>query len=133
MDIVALLETLVKDIFEAADRFFDNPKDFYTLETSVKSTTEAFSAAFLGNVLSLLDKQISKDCWRIDHYTAQRHDRRTYMTTVGDVAFDCTYYRNKIDKSYHYLIEELVGISKNERMSEAAEAAILTEALKTSY
>lgn len=133
MDIVALLETLVKGILEAEEHFFDNPKDFYSLETSVKSTTEAFSAAFLGNVLSSVDKQIYENTFRKDKYNAQRRAKRTYITTVGDITFDCTYYQNKKDKSYHYLTEELVGISKNERMSEAAETAILTEALKTSY
>ena len=48
MDIVTLLEVLVKGLNEAEEKFFENPKDFFALETSVKSTTEAFAAEYLG-------------------------------------------------------------------------------------
>ena len=58
MDIVALLEQLVKGILDAEEKFFANPKDFYSLETAVKSSAEAFSAGFLGTVLSSMDRQI---------------------------------------------------------------------------
>ena len=55
MNIVTLLEELVNGLIAAEDSFFQNPKDFYSLEKSVKSTTEAFSAAFLGNVLTSMN------------------------------------------------------------------------------
>ena len=42
MDIVALLEVLVKEIIAAEEKFLKNPKDFYSLETSVKASTENF-------------------------------------------------------------------------------------------
>ena len=51
MDIVALLEVLVKEIIAAEEKFLKNPKDFYSLETSVKASTENFSAGFLSAVL----------------------------------------------------------------------------------
>lgn len=133
MAIVSLLETLVKGIIDAEEKFFDNPKDFYGLETSVKQAAETFSAAFLGEVLSSMNGQIYDNTWRKDHYNAQRTDKRTIISSVGDVTFDCTYYRNREDKSYHYLLEELINLDKHERLTEAAEAAVLTEALKTSY
>ena len=51
MDIISLLETLVNEILTAEEKFLKDPKDFYTLETSVKSSTESFSAGFLSCVL----------------------------------------------------------------------------------
>ena len=133
MAIVSLLETLVKGILEAEEKFFNNPKDFYGLETSVKHAAETFSASFLGEVLSSMNGQIYDNTWRKSTYIAQRTDKRTIISTVGDVTFDCTYYRNRKDKSYHYLVEELINLDKHERLTEAAEVAVLTEALKTSY
>ena len=133
MAIVSLLETLVKGILDAEEKFFNNPKDFYGLETSVKHAAETFSAAFLGEVLSSMNGQIYDNTWRKGRYNAQRTDKRTIISTVGDVTFDCTYYRNRDDKSYHYLLEELINLDKHERLTEAAEVAVLTEALKTSY
>ena len=134
MDIVTLLELLVKGLNKAEENFFNNPKDFYSLETSVKSTTESFAAAYLGMVISSINGQIYKDGWRIGKYTVQRNDKRTLITSVGDVIFDSTYYQDVENKGeYHYLTEEILGISGHERFSEAAEVAMLTEALKTSY
>ena len=133
MAIVSLLETLVKGILEAEEKFFNNPQDFYSLETAVKHAAETFSADFLSTVLSSMNKQINDNVWRKSKYNKQRTDKRTIITTVGDVTFDCTYFRNKEDNSYHYLLEELINLDKHERLTEAAEVAVLTEALKTSY
>ena len=134
MDIVTLLEILVKGLNEAEEKFFENPKDFYSLETSVKSTTEKFAASYLGVILSSINTQIYKDAWRKGKYNVHRNDTRKLITSVGDVSFDSTYYESCEKKGeYHYLLEEIVGISVHERFSEAAEVAILTEAMKTSY
>ena len=61
MNIVTLIEELVNGLIAAEDIFFQNPKDFYSLEKSVKSTTEAFSASFLGNVLTSMNEKIYED------------------------------------------------------------------------
>lgn len=134
MDIISLLELLVKGLNEAEEKFLNNPKDFYSLETSVKSTTEAFAASYLGVLLSSVNKQIYNDGWRKGKYTVQRNDKRTIISSVGDVTFESTYYQSCENKGeYHYLTEEILGITAHERFTEAAEVAILTEALKTSY
>lgn len=133
MTIVSLLETLVQGILEAEENFFNNPQDFYSLETSVKHAAETFSADFLSTVLSSMNSQIYDNAWRKSRYNVQRTDKRTIISSVGDITFDCTYFRSKEDNSYHYLLEELINLDKHERLTEAAEAAVLTEALKTSY
>lgn len=134
MSIVALLETLVEEIFKAEEKFLKDPKDFYSLETSVKASTEAFSAGFLGQVLSGMDESLCKDAWRKLEYNVIRHDKRTLITSVGDVVFNSTYFKSrKGHGSCHYLVEEMLGLDAHERFSEAAETAILEEAVKTSY
>jgi len=133
MNIVALLEVLVKGLLEAEEKFLSNPKDFYGLEKAVKTSTDAMAAEFLGNVLSSINKQIYDNAWRKGRYTVARNDTRTLISSVGDVTFDCTYYKKVEDSSFHYLLEELMHLDKHERLTEAAETMILTEALKTSY
>ena len=134
MDIISLLEVLVNGLIAAENKFFENPKDFYSLETSVKSTTDALAAGFLGSLLTRVNEQIYIDGWRQGKYNVQRNDQRTLITSVGDVTFTSTYYESCTNKGqYHYLLEEILGIEAHERFSEAAEVAILTEALKTSY
>lgn len=92
MNIVTLLEELVNGLIAAEDKFLQNPKDFYSLEKSVKATTEAFSAAFLSNALNSINKQIYEDGWRQGKYKVQRNDFRTLISSVGDVTFESTYY-----------------------------------------
>lgn len=134
MNIVSLLELLVNGLIEAEENFFDNPKDFYSLEKAVKSTTESFSAGFLGEVLSSVNKQIYDCSWRKGRYNVQRNDKRTIVTSVGDVTFDCTYYKRlTTEGGYVSLLEDMIGLDNHERFSEEAEVQMLTEALKTSY
>ena len=61
MNIVTLLEELVNTLLEAEEDFYQNPKDFYTLEKKAKSTTEAFTASFLANVLNSMNQKIYED------------------------------------------------------------------------
>ena len=133
MNIVTLLEELVNSLSAAEDIFLENPKDFYSLEKSAKASTEAFAASFLGEVLSSVNKRICDSSWRDDRYTIQRTDSRTVISSVGDITFDCTYFRSKTNGSYTYLLEDVIGLTKNERFTEEAEVLLLTEALKTSY
>ena len=134
MDIVTLLEGLVNGLIEAEEKFLNNPKDFYSLEKSVKATTESFSAGFLGAVLSSVNEQICNSVWRQGRYTIQRNDKRTLITSVGDVTFDCTYFKSMFpENKYTYLLADMIGLDKHERFSEEAEVLLLTEALKTSY
>ena len=134
MSIVSLFDELAKSIFAAEEIFFKNPKDFHSLENSVKTSTEAFAARFLGEVLSGLDKCIYESTWREEKYAVQRRDKRTLISTVGDITFDCTYYRGIGKHSgFTHLLEEFIGLDRNEKFTEDAEVAILSEALKISY
>ena len=133
MNIVSLLEELVNTLLLAEEDFYQNPKDFYTLEKKAKSTTEAFTAGFLSNVLNSMNQKIYEDRWRKDKYTVQRTDTRTLISSVGDIRFSSTYYRSRKDGKHHYLVEEILGLDTHERFTEEAEVVMLTEALKTSY
>ena len=84
MNIVPLLESLANEILAAEELFLKNPKDFHSLEISVKSSTESFAASFLGEVLSTLNSCIFESGWRKERYTSHRLDKRTLISSVGD-------------------------------------------------
>ncbi len=52
---------------------------------------------------------------------------RTLITAAGDVIFTRTLYQNRKDKTYHFLLDELMGLPSHERFSEQAEAKVLRE------
>lgn len=114
--------------------FFENPKNFSELEVSVKSSTNEFAASFFEAILSEMDQAIRNTSWRNGRYTIHRNDTRTLISSVGDISFKCTYYKSKTEKNtFTYLLENLIGLERNERFTEVAEALMLCEALKTSY
>lgn len=135
MEIVSLLHFLVNGLIEAEDKFYSNPKDFHSLEKATKATTDAVAAQFMSAVLSTLDEQIYNNAVRKENYNAQRKRKRTLVSSVGDLTFDCTLYRKKGVKAGGYvaLLPQMIGLDKHERFTEEAEVVILTEALKTSY
>ncbi len=107
--------------------FFENPKNFSQLKSSVKSSTDAFAAGFLGAILSEMDQAIRNTSWSNGRYTIHRNDTRTLISSVGD-------YKSKTEKNtFTHLLEDLIGLEKNERFTEVAESFMLCEALKTSY
>ena len=65
MDIVALLETLVKEIIAAEENFFKNPKDFYELELASGGIMRSF---------------LSVPCDR--YFTMERKIKRFIETTL---------------------------------------------------
>lgn len=134
MEIISLLELFVKGLLEAEEKFYCNPKDLYTLEKATKATTDAVAAKFISTVLSSMNEKIYHCSYREGRYNAQRTDQRSLVSSVGDITFDCTYYKRLSDEGgYVYLLEELLGLDRHERFTEEAEVMILTEALKTSY
>ena len=136
MDIITLIDELVTGLLKGAEDFYSSPKDFYSFESYVKTTTDATAAKFMSGILSDMDKTIADSTWRKNRYNIERKDHRTLVSSVGDISFDCTYFK-RVDglsgDKYSYLLEDILGLSDKERFTEAAEVAILTEALKTSY
>lgn len=134
MNIIALLETLVNGLLENEENFFRNPRELYALEKATKATTDAVAAMFISNVLSSMDEKIYNCSYREGRYSVQRKDTRILVSSIGDLTFNCTYYKRLIGEGgYVCLLEEMMGLGKHERFTEEAEVMLLTEALKTSY
>lgn len=133
MDIIALITELVEKIYKEREKLVEDPTEFSSFETEVHKSFVEGARQFLVATLEDLDEEISKDSYRQIHYNVQRHDSRTLITTVGDVTFRRRLYRERKSGKYRYLLDEMMKLDPHERFSEAAEAAVLREAVKTSY
>ena len=68
-----------------------------------------------------MDQAIRNTSWRNGRYTIQRNDTRTLISSVGDISFECTYYKSKTEKNtFAHLLEDLIGLERNERFTEVA-------------
>ena len=62
-----------------------------------------------------------------------RRDKTTLLTSLGNVTYHKTLFKNKTTGEYEYLLDRIMGIEKHARMTEDAEAKLLEEAVQTSY
>ena len=133
MDIIALITPLVEKIFEERKKLIENPESLSEFETEVHKSFDEAARKFMVKTLEDLDKGISEHNYRKAHYNIQRHDSRTLITTVGDVTFNRTLFMNRESGKCRYLLDDMLRLDAHERFSEPAEAAMLAEAVKTSY
>ena len=63
----------------------------------------------------------------------EAHSHKQLTTSLGDVRFSKTLFTNKETGKSEYLLDRLLEIDPNERLTEDAEARLLEEAVQTSY
>ena len=82
MDIITLIDELVTGLLKGAEDFYSSPKDFYSFESYVKTTTDATAAKFMSGILSDMDKTIADSTWRKNRYNIERKDHRTLVSSL---------------------------------------------------
>lgn len=128
------LEKLYKE-FEKADQFFldSGMKDVDAYEKGLAEAARRAAAEHMQAFYNGMDRMLCSDVVREGRYVIQRHDARELLTLNGPIRFTHTLFRSREDGSYHYLLDEWMGLEAHERLSCAAEAAVLVEATRSSY
>ena len=80
-----------------------------------------------------MDMMLQKSPIRLKHWVVEAHSHKHLTTSLGDVVFSKTLFTNKETGKSEYLLDRLLGINPNERLTEDAEARLLEEAVQTSY
>lgn len=63
----------------------------------------------------------------------RKNDPRSVLTSLGEVTFHRTYFKNKKTGEHAYLADQLLGLDSHDRLTEDAKARVLDEAVCTSY
>lgn len=121
--------------FEKADQIFleSGMKDTDAYEKGLAEAARRAAAEHMEALYNGMDKMLCDDVMRNKKYTVQRHDTRELLTLNGPVRFTRTLFRGREDGRCRYLLDEWLGLSAHERLSCPAEAAVLTEAVRSSY
>lgn len=133
MDIITLLKDFASGLINAGQDFYDHPDNFRQLEETAVDLSHKAAADYLSMTLSQMDEMICQNGLRKRRYKIIRHDRRTLITTAGDVTFTHTLFLDSEDNSRRYLLDELLHLPAHERFSTQAEARALAEAEVHSY
>lgn len=70
---------------------------------------------------------------RLRHWVVESHTDKQLITSLGMVNFHKTLFTSKETGRSEYLLERILGLKRNERMTEDAEVRMLKEAVQTSY
>lgn len=133
MDIIAIVEKYIEEIFAAAEEFQEKEAGLGKLEERLEKASHESVREVLGEILNDTDRFLEKARHREEFYTVQRHDQRTLISSLGDVRFRHTLYRSRKDGSYHYLLDERLHLPKDEHFTEMTEVKMLEEAAQSSY
>ena len=133
MDIIAIVEKYIEEIFAAAEEFQEKEAGLGKLEERLEKASHESVREVLGEILNDTDRFLEKARHREEFYTVQRHDQRTLISSLGDVRFRHTLYRSRKDGSCHYLLDERLHLPKDEHFTEMAEVKMLEEAAQSSY
>ena len=133
MDIITLLADYVRGLLDAEDQFIQDLGQFPRLEQTVSDLSRKMAADFLSLVLSNADELLRSSGRRKARYNAQRRVTRTLISTVGDVTFDETVFRDRETGEYRRLLGEMLRLPEKERFTSLGEAKLLNEAEVHSY
>ena len=71
----------------------------------------------LSTIINEINEFVKESPERSKNYHVQRNnDKRTLITRFGELKFERTYYKDIINNSYIYILDELLGIEKYERV-----------------
>ena len=133
MDIITLISTLVEELFQAEQKFYEQPGKMSAFEEAVSNASHRMAADYIKLTLEGMDEMFRKSVKRKQSYNIHRKDCRTLITTLGDVTFERTLFQERDTKKYRYILDDVIGLPDRERFSSLAEAKVLSEAEVHSY
>lgn len=126
-------ENGIENIENMGADFFENPKDIASLVDGIKEEVLGLGCRIIGDIFEEMNEMICNSSLRREGYEVVRHDTKTLLTSMGEIRFSKTLFKNKKTGERCYLLDEILGIAKNARLTEDAEAEVLKEAVQTSY
>jgi len=135
------METIINQICENLKdellEFFSKP------QITLKLAEKELGRIVLKYIKTLLQEYIkSKDeemrCDKVGRKAhkltiVRRDDKRTIFTTLGQVEYSRTYYKNGTDGGYVYPIDEMLEVEPRERITENICEALVNKAVTRSY
>lgn len=131
--ILQFSETGIANIEKAGADFFENPTDISSLVKGIQEEVLKLGAGIIGDLFDEMDQMIRESEERQANWEIVRRDQKPLLTSIGEIKFEKTLFKSKRTGESKYLLDEIIGIEKNARMTEDAEASLYEEAVQTSY
>lgn len=123
----------IRKLEKVIENFLKNPKDMASFVTGIEKEIISLGLGIIQETLENCDTMIRDSGKRKQDWTISRKDKKQLITSLGEVTFQKTLFRNRRDGHSEYLLDTIMGMESHERLTEDAEAKLLEEAVDTSY
>jgi hypothetical protein len=131
--ILQFLQNGMENIEKHEEKFLKNPADIASYVYGIQEETNRLAQSILKETLEFIDQTIRNDSHRVESWYIVRKDVKQLVTTLGEVTFHKTLFKNKETGQSEYLLDRILEMDSHERMTEDAQAKLLEEAVQTSY
>lgn len=123
----------LKNLTEIFSNYTDDLTRFAEMVYGVTKEVMKLGLSMIEEELESYDELLRKRQDLRKGWYIERRDETKLLTSLGEVRYSRTYFRNKKTGEYSYLLDQLMGLEPHARISEDAEARILEEAVESSY
>ena len=124
----------IDKLIEVQEQFLRDPS---TMSEFILTTRDEFlrmGLDFITQTLNSCDEMLRGSAVRrMKGWQIVRRDRKALITSLGNVQFQKTLFKNSKTKETCYLVDRILGIGEHQRITDDALANLLAEAVQTSY
>ena len=122
----------IKNLRKAEDEFI-RTRGMANFINAIKEVVLHLGLDVIAETPENYDAAIRKSPKRSEKWSVVRKDPKQLVTSLGTVQYRKTLFINKTTKERSYLLDRELGLEKHQRITEDAEAQLLTEAVQTTY
>lgn len=123
----------IENITEIFNKGYEDPQDMYSVITGVFKEMDTLALNILADYIRSVDQAIFEDRLRKRHYKSEGFDDRILTTSRGDIRFRARWYTDKETNQSICLLEKVLGLLKDERVTEEAQVKVLERCVEHSY
>ena len=121
-------------IFEKLeDDFFKHPEKMAEYVRGITRELHKVGLLMIQESLEQMNQQLKDSGKRTTRWYVEKDSQKQLVTSLGTVHFTKTLFKNRETGKMEYLLDRILGMEKHERITEDAVAAMLEEAVQTSY
>lgn len=127
------IENCIHFLEESYTHFLKTPNQFAEFLQEIEKNMLQLGLLFLKNTLQECDELLRNSGKRKQNWQIVRRDPRTLLTSLGSVTYVRTLFKNKQEGKCSYLLDQLLGLTAHERLTEDALTRMLLEAAHAPY
>lgn len=132
--ITDFVETGLKNIEKMVELCLKGEEEFSDLSQTVHDQVNQMELRLIGEIYELIDSEIRESItrkfnWNIEH----RNKEKTIEDIAGTIRYRRTGYVDKKSGEYIYLLDFILGYEPHQKLTLAAAAKVLEEAIVSSY